>query len=65
MFPSKVNNEAAMCEQASFSPAIQVQCVHTTIPFCLTAIHGLAGATDSFCECLTEAVICSEDHVIL
>ena len=53
---SNVNSTAAMCEQASPSPAMQVQWAHKTVPSISAATHGLRGVLDNLWECLTLAL---------
>ena len=47
---SAANSRAAMCEQASPSPAIQLQCAHTIVPTISAATHGLRGGAEGCCE---------------
>ena len=48
LFSIKCKGIAAIWDQASLSPAIQLQCAHTTVPQFPT-MHALAGETDSLC----------------
>ena len=44
---------AAMCEQVSAKPAMQVQCPHSTLPFFRMATQGCNGCLLAAYECLT------------
>ena len=45
-----MNKTAAICEQDSPIPTLQVQCPHTTVPPFFTATQGLVGGCDNLCK---------------
>ena len=53
---SAAKSTAAMWEQASPQPAMQVQCAVTTSPLDLQHIHTFKGGAESVWECFTVAV---------
>ena len=57
VFVSTANNKAAICEQASPKPAMQVQCAHKTSPCCLVATQTFNGGAVRRWECFTNDII--------
>ena len=53
---SAVKSKAAMWEQASPIPAMQVQCAHIISPVCFIATQAFNGGVDNLWECFTNPI---------